>query len=506
MRQNIGCYTPMELHTGGLVMIITPEQAALKAQERFDHLLDLVRQASHDGERIDTVERDLMRHLLALGHDLLALFIAKQGDGDLGPTMQTSEGRALHRLPEAHTRRYVSIFGEFTLPRVVYGTREGQKIECVPLDQRLGLPEGDFSYVLEDWGQRFCLKESFAEAGRSLEMLLGLNLGRRTLEQMNRTVASYALAFRAAIDPPSPEEEGTLLVVTGDGKGVPMRKPEPDGPQPHHRPTKGEKRNKKQMACVGAVYSIEPFVRTADDILDEVLRDKRSKDRPKPRHKHVWAEMIREVEGQPPVTAKDGLFCQLFDELAVRNLGQNRPVVCLMDGERSLWDAQEAFFPEAVGVLDLFHVLERVWGVAHCVHKEGSDEAEQFVEGRLRDLLEGRVGSVIEGFRRRLTEKRLRGNKRQVVRSAIEYLENNRDHLKYDEYLAAGYPIGSGVAEGACRHLVKDRLEQTGMRWTVSGAQAMLHVRALYLNDQWDDYLEFRVEQEQERLYQRDAA
>mgnify|MGYP003296752549 CR=1 FL=1 len=179
-------------------MIITPEQAALKAQERFDHLLNLVRQASHDGERIDTVERDLMRHLLALGHDLLALFIAKQGDGDLGPTMQTSEGRALHRLPEAHARRYVSIFGEFTLPRVVYGTREGQTIECVPLDQRLGLPEGDFSYVLEDWGQRFCLKESFAEAGRSLEMLLGLNLGRRTLEQMNRAVASYAPAFRAA--------------------------------------------------------------------------------------------------------------------------------------------------------------------------------------------------------------------------------------------------------------------------------------------------------------------
>jgi hypothetical protein len=487
-------------------MIITPEQAALKAQERFGHLLDLVRQASHDGQRIDTVERDLIRQLLALGHDLLALFIANQGDGDLGPTMRASEGRTLHRLPEAHARRYVSIFGEFTLSRVVYGTREGQKIECVPLDRRLGLPEGDFSYVLEDWGQRFCLKESFAEAGRSLEMLLGLDLGRRTLEQMNRAVAGYAPAFRAAIEPPCSEEEGPLMVVTADGKGVPMRKPVPDGPQPHHRPTKGEKRNKKQMACVGAVYSIEPFVRTADDILDEVLRDKRSRDRPVPRHKHVWAEMTREVEGQPPVTAKDGLFCQLFDELAVRNLGRDRPVVCLMDGERSLWDAQEVYFPEATGVLDLFHVLERVWGVTHCIHKEGSDEAEEYVEERLRELLEGRVGEVIEEFRRSITREHLRGNKRQVVKSAIEYLENNREHLKYDEYLAAGYPIGSGVAEGACRHLVKDRLEQTGMRWTVSGAQAMLHVRALYLNDEWEDYLEFRVEQEQDRLYHRDAA
>src|SRR4051794_35789969 len=496
----------MELPPGDLAMIITPEQSLLKARQQFDSLVNLVQQASQDGQRIDTVERDLMRRLLALGLDLLTAFVAHQGDGDQGPEVPAIDGQTVRRLPERHDRRYVSIFGELTITRVVYGTREGQRIQRVPLDERLGLPEGDFSYVLEDWGQRFCLKESFAEAGHSLEMLLGLRLGRRTWEQVNRTVASYATAFRETVEPPPPQEEGPLLVVTADGKGVPMRRPPQDGPKPHHRPTRGEKRNKKQMACVGAVYSIKPFVRTAGDIVDEVLRDRRAKDRPKPQHKHVWAEMIREVDGQPPVTAKDGLFCQLFDELAVRNLGQDRPVVCLMDGERSLWDAQEAYFSEAVGILDLFHVLERVWGVAHCFHKEGSDEAEQYVEERLRDLLEGRARSVIEGFRKRMTQGHLRGAKRKDVKSAIEYLENNREHLKYDEYLAAGYPIGSGVAEGACRHLVKDRLEQTGMRWTVAGAQAMLHVRALYLNDQWDDFLEFRVEQEQARLYQRDAA
>jgi hypothetical protein len=487
-------------------MIITPEQAALKAQEQFHSLIDFVHNASQQGQRIDRVERELMRQLLALGLILLNAFVAQQGDGDVGPEVETPDGRTARRLPEPHKRRYVSIFGELIIPRVVYGTREGQKIESVPLDARLALPAGDFSYVLEDWGQRFCLQGSFAEAGRSLEMLLGLSLGSRTLEQMNRDVAESATPFRESIAPPPPQEEGPLLVVTADGKGVPMRKPPQDSPKPHHRPTKGEKRNKKQMACVGAVYSIDPFVRTADDILDEVLREKRSKDRPKPQHKHVWAEMIREVEGQPPVTAKDGLFCQLFDELTVRNLGQDRPVICLMDGERSLWDSQEVYFPEAIGVLDLFHVLERVWGVAHCFHKEGSDEAEQFVEERLRDLLEGRVDSLIEDLRRRMTQERLRGNKRKVVKSAIEYLENNREHMKYDKYLAAGYPIGSGVAEGACRHLVKDRMEQTGMRWVIEGAQAMLHVRALYLNDQWDEFLEFRVEQEQDRLYQRDAA
>jgi hypothetical protein len=139
-------------------MIITPEQAALEAQQQFDALRDFVQQAAQDGQRIDTVEREVFRQLLGLGHTLLSAFVAAQGDGDLGPQAETPEGRTVRRLPERHDRRYVSIFGELTIDRVAYGTREGQRIERVPLDERLGLPEGDFSYVLEDWGQRLCLK------------------------------------------------------------------------------------------------------------------------------------------------------------------------------------------------------------------------------------------------------------------------------------------------------------------------------------------------------------
>jgi hypothetical protein len=492
-------------HPGDLAMIMTPEHAALKAREQFDALRDFVQQAARDHQRIDTVEREVFRQLLALGHTLLSAFVAQQGDGDIGPEADTPDGRIARRLPERHDRRYVSVFGELTIPRVVYGSREGQRIERVPLDERLGLPEGDFSYVLEDWGQRLCLKESFAEAGRSLEMLLGLKLRTRTLEHMSREVAGYAPTFQEALPLPPPEEEGPLLVVTADGKGVPMRRPPQDGPRPHHRRTRGEKATKKQMACVGAVYTIEPFVRTAADILDEVLRDGRAEDRPEPQHKHVWAEMTRRV-GDEVVNAKDSLFALLGAEAAARNPDDSRPVVCLMDGERALWDMQREHFVDAVGILDLFHVLERLWAVAHCFHAEGSDGARRYVEERLRDLLQGRVGYVIAGLRRRLNGGKLGGAKRKVVKSAVEYLANNREHMRYDEYLAAGYPIGSGVAEGACRHLVKDRMEQTGMRWTVEGAQAMLHNRALYLNDRWEGFLEHRVEQEQTRLYRSVAA
>ena len=487
------------------MMIISKEQALLKAQAQLDQLIASVDQAVTESSRIDQVERDLIAQLLELGLTLLNHFVAQHGDGDLGDTAQTTDGRTLRRLAQTHERRYASIFGELTIPRVVYGTREGQKIELAPLDKTLGLPEGDFSYVVQDWVQRFSLKGSFAEAAESLQTLLRLRLGVHTLERMSHEMADSVVPFRQAIEPPPAAEEGPILVVTADGKGVPMRRPAQDGPKPHHRRTKGEKANKKQMACVGAVYSIEPFVRTADDILDEVIRHEKAEARPEPAHKHVWAEMSRDVEGEP-LNAKDAIFGALFQDLNHRNAGHDRPVVCLMDGERALWEAQRVYFPEAVGILDLFHVMERLWTAAHCFHAEGCDAAKDFVADRLRGLLEGRVGHVIGGLRQRLTKHQLTGTRRKTLESVITYLENNREHMRYDDYLKAGYPIGSGVAEGACRHLVKDRMEQTGMRWTVLGAQAMLHLRATYLNDQWEDFIEDRIEHEQIRLYAKDAA
>src|SRR3954464_12134845 len=188
-------------------MIITPEQAALKAQHQFDALRDFVDRAAGGGQRIDTVERELFRQLLGLGHSLLSTFVAQQGDGDVGPQAEAAEGQIARRLPDRHDRRYVSIFGGLTITRAVYGSRESQKIERVPLDERLGLPEGEFSYVLEDWGQRLCLKESFAEAGQSLEMLLGLRVGTRALEGMNRVVAGHAPSFQDSLEPPPAGEE-----------------------------------------------------------------------------------------------------------------------------------------------------------------------------------------------------------------------------------------------------------------------------------------------------------
>jgi hypothetical protein len=254
------------------------------------------------------------------------------------------------------------------------------------------------------------------------------------------------------------------------------------------------------MACVGAVYTIAPFVRTAEEIIDEVLNRQRQKDRPVPQNKLLRAELSRELEGIE-LNAKEEVFAWFDEQVELRNPDRRKPMVCVMDGELALWKRLCQGFEGVVWILDLFHVLERLWKAAHCFFPEGSDEAQEFVTERLRKILQGQVGRVIGGLRQMVTKHNLCGNAKKTLTQVIGYLHRHRKLMRYDEYLAAGYPIGSGVAEGACRHLIKDRMERTGMRWRIRGAQAMLDLRAVYINDECEPFYHFRAERERERLY-----
>ena len=380
-------------------MMMAQERAFLKAQQQLQAMETFVEQAAEDEQRIDQVERELFSQLLAVGLTLLAAFVAAQGDGDAGPQLETADGRTVRRLKQPRPRRYLSIFGELLLRRCVYAEREKQQIERVPLDERLGLPAGEFSYVLEDWLQRMCVKESFHEATTSLRALLGLAPSERAAEQMNQRMAEHAEAFGLQHAAPPADEEAEILVATADGKGVPMRRPLEERVRRGPRRGKGEKANKKQMAYVGAVYTIDRFRRTADEVVDELARKERAADRPAPQHKQVWAEMTRVVEGES-CTGRERLFVEMAIACHERDPTRQKTLVCLMDGEAALWDVQREWLPRAVGVLDLFHVLERLWQVAHVFHREGSHEAEQFVTQHLRLLLQGKVGYVIGRLKR----------------------------------------------------------------------------------------------------------
>ncbi len=380
---------------------------------------------------------------------------------------------------------------------------------------------GEQSYVLEDWMQRICIKEAFAEGVGSLRDLLGVKTSIRAAEVMNRSMAQYFDGFRDHVAAPSPESEEEILVLAADGKGVPMRRPLAERLKEHalakeapaERPTsaveesqphkkrlgRGEKRTRKQMAYVGAVYSIAPFVRSAEDVVDELRRRRRRKDRPRPQNKQLFAEMTR-VREDEVLNGQEQCFAGLAWS-AIQRAGKEKTLVCLMDGQRSLWNLKQSWFSRAVGVLDIFHVLERLWQVAHAFHGEGSQAASSQVTEHLRLLLEGKVGYVIGVYKRMLNTQKMKAATAKTVRETITYFENNRQYMQYDDYLAAGYPIGTGVVEGACRHYVKDRMELAGMRWEIEGAQAMLNLRALYLNDQWEDFIEYRIQTEQDILY-----
>lgn len=252
------------------------------------------------------------------------------------------------------------------------------------------------------------------------------------------------------------------------------------------------------MAYVGAVYTIAPFVRTPQQILDEVARRERAKDRPRPQNKHVWGEMTELKEGEL-LDGRSRLFLHLAVECQLRDRIREKTLICLMDGEEPLWAAKKEWLDRAVEVLDYFHVLDHLWKMRRSLPERCP--ASDFVEHHSKMILEGKVDYVVRNLGLLIKKWELTGKAKAELRRGMGYFRRNRHRMHYDEYLAKGYPIGSGVAEGTCRNLVKDRMELTGMRWEQRGAQAMIHLRALYLSDEWEQYIAYRVEKEQSQLY-----
>jgi hypothetical protein len=470
-----------------------------------DSLLAFARQAAAGGLAAHEAERQIFSRVLALGREAFALFLRLNGTGDLGEEVTLDDASKASRLGATHARPYRSVFGDFSIPRTCYGTREGQKITFAPLDARLRLPEGDYSYLLQGWDAALGAECAFARVAETIERILGVEQPVDSLERNGRHMAASAEAFREARPLPAPEEEGVVFVVSADGKGVVMRRGPDDAPPKAHR-GKGDKANKKRMAIVGAVYSVGRHERTPEEVVAALFRDPRTPvgekaERPAPVGKHLWARLSQAKDGNltEPMGA---VFGWMKAEMDKRGGPGPKEVVCVMDGQEALWEGMARHFGEGVvEVLDLLHVTPRLWQAAHLFEKEGGAEAACFVRERLLRVLKGGSKGVVKGLRRLGTVRGLAGRKRKDLARICNYLEANEGRMRYGEHLKKGYPIASGVIEGACRHYVKDRMERSGMRWTRAGAQAMLDVRGEYLNGDWVAFQAFRIERETQRLY-----
>lgn len=466
-------------------------------------LVAFVHQAATAGTPAHEVERHLFSSVLAIGREAFALFLRLQGSGDLGELLCVNAS-SLQRLEHSHDRPYRSVFGDFTISRTVYGSREGQKIDFVPLDNRLQLPQSDYSYLLQEWDQTLGCECAFARVAATLEDMLGVEQAVDSLERGNRHMAEAVESFREERPLPLPQDEGEIFVVTDDAKGVVMRRSPAETTRAFRK--RGDKANKKRMAIVGAIYSVDRYVRTPQEVTAALFRDPRRPDeesqtRPLPVGKHVWAALSQAADGKLAKPMK-AVFSWQKQELDKRNPQNSKETVCLMDGEPCLWDAkQEHYGEKVVEILDILHVTPKLWQAAHLFCKEGSDEAREFVRQRVQRVLSGEVKGVLKGLRRLGTMRGLSGKKKKDLQKISGYLSNNATRMHYDEYLKKGYPIASGVIEGACRHYIKDRMERAGMRWSRKGAQAMLDVRSEYLNGDWKAFHQFRIARDTQRLY-----
>lgn len=401
------------------------------------------------------------------------------------------------------TRRLLTIVGMVEVKRWAY---EAEGVEALfPADAALNLSDDLYSFGVRRLVAREACRISFDAVVEQTKQILGVAVRKRQVEELTVRAARDFTAFYAtrAVE----AEDTTALLVFGfNGKGVIMRHAdlrestkkvaERSKHKLHTRLTRGEKRYRKRMAQVATVYTIEPWVRTPMDIMHDL---RRSRDvatrRPRPVNKRVWASL--EVDPEQVIE-------EAFEEGLRRDPERRRRWVVLVDGNkdqlRLVKQAAEKAGVEITLILDLIHVLEYLWKAAHCFHQAASPALEQWVNQRLLALLQGRTaGAFAKDLRRWAARCQLDKKKRKVVSDCIRYLVNNRKLLHYDRALADGLPIATGAIEGACRYLLQDRLDITGARWSLRGAEAVLRLRALRSSGDFEEYWAFHLAQERIR-------
>lgn len=341
--------------------------------------------------------------------------------------------------------------------------------------------------------------QAYDQAMKNLGEILHSDFSVDTAERINGQLGRSAGEFLAALPVPASGSEGKFLIATADCKGVPLVKN--DSQKVAAFETARKNPGNRPVATVTSVYSVDPHVRTAEEITAALFRDERDDDsprakRPKPRNKNTTAHFPEsasdESGSQVAISGIQVGMAWIIAQIALRRRS-GQVLIALMDGQESLWKTMQwhlNFSAKTIPILDILHALAYVWEAASLFEKKDSAR-RAFTRKRLMRILQGEVRGVIQGFRSLGTRHNLKGEKLKSLHRICGYLEKNAERMRYHEYLRRGYPIASGVIEGACRHLVKDRMERSGMRWTLEGARAMLNVRAAFQSDHWRTFLDW---------------
>jgi hypothetical protein len=474
-----------------------------------EQLKRAVRSAAENGDSFDSVERSVRETVLRLGNQAIELFIQMQGPGDLGPHITTRDNQILQRSKKTAATTIRSIFGTHRFEQFTYAPGPKKAIQLRPISARMSLPARQWSYLLQEFSQMLAVDSAYEQAMDNLGKILGGTFSVDTAERLNAELGQAAGGFLSDLPDPESGSEAKLLVASADCKGVPLVKE--DAPKVAAFETARKHPGNRRMATVASVYTVEPHARTAEDVTAALFRDEPDENapqvkRPRPQNKNTTAH-FPEVEedgegGEVPIGGIHVAMAWIIGQInARRRTGQ--VLIALMDGQESLWETMKwhlSFGPRTVPILDILHALSYVWEAAGLFVKDDAGR-KAFTRARLLRILRGEVRAVIRGLRRMGSTAGLTGKAAKEMSRICGYLEKNADRMRYDEYLRRGYPIASGVIEGACRHLVKDRMERSGMRWTLAGARSMLNVRAAFQSDHWRTFLDHRIANEVKRTH-----
>jgi hypothetical protein len=452
----------------------------------FEKMLDYVSGEQARTATADATERGLFKMLIEMGLKLLTLFFIVRSQNAGRESLKIVDGSELyyHRDTEHH---YVSIFGKlrFARPYFYLKGKGGQ----TPLDAELSLGDDCYSDLVREVNDYLGVYGVYHKACDILERLLGLRLSTRVVQNNLGKDAADVSAYYAQKPAPVASSEAEIQVIQADGKGIPMILEETQTDKV--RLGKGEKHGRKKEAIVTSVYSIEAFTRTPEQVVASYY-DKISLDKPsKPQNKHLWATL----------DGKDAALRRLAEQVRPR-LGRHiRHKVALCDGCEALQTRLAKQFPDFIQILDFIHANEYLWKVANALFGETNDQRFGWMRSHTLQLLSGQTQQLIAEFRALAKQPKISKNKRTQLIKTANYFERNLPFMDYPTYLSNGWPIASGVIEGACRHFVKDRCELSGMRWLQSGAENLLRLRAVAENNDWDKYHAYRKLQRHQRLY-----
>ena len=452
----------------------------------FEKMLEYVTGEEAREATADATERGLFKMLIEMGLKLLILFFEMRSQNANRENLRMLDGSVAYYHRDT-PRNYVSIFGKLRFARP-YFYRNGQGGQA-PLDAELSLGEDCYSDLVREVHDYLSVHGVYHKACEIVGRLLGLTLSTRALQSNLAEDAADVSTYYDQKPAPAPSSEAEILVIQADGKGVPLilEETQPD----KVRLGKGEKRGHKKEAMVTSVYSIAPAPRTPEQVVASYY-DKISLSKPsKPQNKHLWATL----------DGKDAALSRLATQVHPRAGKHIRYKIALCDGCSSLQARLAKYFSDFIQILDFIHANEYLWKVANALFGENDERRVDWMKQHTLQLLSGNTKRLIVEFRRLANQPKTRKTTRMQLLTTANYFERNLPFMDYPTYLAHGWPIASGVIEGACRHLVKDRCELSGMRWSQSGAENLLRLRAVAENNNWDEYHAYRKQQRHLRLY-----